>query len=229
MRLRAGRFPFRNGPGRKRIIHSSTGSRRTRHTEPRGSWRETPPSRERYASSGFNERKKVITRQRSQMEPERKTRRSAHPRRRSAESGQRRRPDLTSVLTAQSCPTLCHPMDYIYSPLYIQSTGFPRPRILAWAAFPFSRGIFPTQASNPGLPHCRRILYQLTNREARPDLKVIFKCLSLIQWKPSNNLFIGRMEQDMGYSFPDQGQKAHCSQWKLRVLTTGLPGKPPSF
>ena len=36
-------------------------------------------------------------------------------------------------------------------------------RILEWVAFPFSRGIFPTQGSNPGLPHCRRLLYQLSH------------------------------------------------------------------
>ena len=30
----------------------------------------------------------------------------------------------------------------------------------------FSQGIFPTQRSNPGLPHCRQILYQLNHREA---------------------------------------------------------------
>ena len=28
------------------------------------------------------------------------------------------------------------------------------------------RGIFPTQGSNPGLPHCRRILYQLNHNES---------------------------------------------------------------
>ena len=28
--------------------------------------------------------------------------------------------------------------------------------------FPFTRGIFPTQGLNPGLPHCRQILYQLS-------------------------------------------------------------------
>ena len=28
------------------------------------------------------------------------------------------------------------------------------------------QGIFPTQGSNPGLPHCRQILYQLSHREA---------------------------------------------------------------
>ena len=29
------------------------------------------------------------------------------------------------------------------------------------------QGIFPTQGSKPGLPHCRRILYQLSQREAQ--------------------------------------------------------------
>ena len=29
------------------------------------------------------------------------------------------------------------------------------------------QGIFPTQGSNPGLPHCRQILYQLSTREAQ--------------------------------------------------------------
>ena len=36
--------------------------------------------------------------------------------------------------------------------------------ILEWAAIPFSRGIFPTQGLNPGLPHCRQILYQLSHK-----------------------------------------------------------------
>ena len=35
-------------------------------------------------------------------------------------------------------------------------------RILEWAAFSLLQGIFPTQGSNPGLPHCRQILYQLS-------------------------------------------------------------------
>ena len=32
-------------------------------------------------------------------------------------------------------------------------------RILEWVAMPSSRGILQTQGSNPGLPHCRRILF----------------------------------------------------------------------
>ena len=35
-----------------------------------------------------------------------------------------------------------------------------RTGILRWVVFPFSRGVFPAQGSNPGLLHCRRILYQ---------------------------------------------------------------------
>ena len=35
------------------------------------------------------------------------------------------------------------------------SMGILQVRILEWVAMPFSRGIFPTQGSNPGLPHCR--------------------------------------------------------------------------
>ena len=36
--------------------------------------------------------------------------------------------------------------------------GISQARILKWVAFPFSRG------SNPGLPHCRQILYQLSHK-----------------------------------------------------------------
>ena len=42
-------------------------------------------------------------------------------------------------------------------------------RILEWGAFPFSSGIFSTQGWNPGLPHCRWILYQLSHKGSPPD------------------------------------------------------------
>ena len=32
-------------------------------------------------------------------------------------------------------------------------------RVLEWVAVPFSGGVFPTQGSNPGLMHCRQIVY----------------------------------------------------------------------
>ena len=33
------------------------------------------------------------------------------------------------------------------------------------------QGIFPTQGSNPGLPHCRRIFYQLNHKESQRILE----------------------------------------------------------
>ena len=45
---------------------------------------------------------------------------------------------LKKVKVAQSCLTLCEPMDYTVH-------GILQARILEWVAFPFSRGIFPTQ------------------------------------------------------------------------------------
>ena len=41
--------------------------------------------------------------------------------------------------------------------------GILQARILEWAAIPFSRGS-PQQGWNPGLPHCRWILYQLSHQ-----------------------------------------------------------------
>jgi len=43
--------------------------------------------------------------------------------------------------------------------------GILQARILEWVAIPFSRKeIFPTQGSNPGLPHSRQILYWLSHQ-----------------------------------------------------------------
>ena len=64
---------------------------------------------------------------------------------------------LLQVKVAQSCRTLCNPMDYTVH-------GFFQARILEWVAFSFSRGIFPIQGLNSGLPHCRLILYQLSHK-----------------------------------------------------------------
>ena len=52
------------------------------------------------------------------------------------------------VKVAPSCPTLCDPVDYTVH-------GILQTSILKWVAFPFSRGFFSIQGSNPGLPHCR--------------------------------------------------------------------------
>ena len=62
------------------------------------------------------------------------------------------------VKVAQSCPTLCNPMDYTVH-------GILQARILEWVAFlSLLQESFPTQWSNPGFPHCRWILYQLSHQ-----------------------------------------------------------------
>ena len=67
----------------------------------------------------------------------------------------------SAVKVPQSCPTLCNPTDN-------KVHGILQARILEWVAFPFSRGSSQprdrTQGSNPALPHCRRILYQLSHK-----------------------------------------------------------------
>ena len=60
-------------------------------------------------------------------------------------------------LVAQPCPTICDPMDCslpgssVHEDSPSMNTGMGCHALL--------QGIFPTQGLNPGLPHCRRILY----------------------------------------------------------------------
>ena len=56
------------------------------------------------------------------------------------------------VKVAQFSSTLCDPIVYTVHGI-----------ILEWVAFPSSRD-FSTQGSNPGFPHCRRILYQWSHK-----------------------------------------------------------------
>ena len=68
---------------------------------------------------------------------------------------------------AQSCSTLCNLMAFT-------AHGILQATILEWAAMPSSRGIFPTQGLNPGLPHCRRVLHHQGSPHSRSSV-----CLSL--------------------------------------------------
>ena len=60
------------------------------------------------------------------------------------------------VKLAQSCLTLCDPMDYSPWNSPGQNTGVGSLSLL--------QVIFPTQGLNTGLLHCRRILYQLSHK-----------------------------------------------------------------
>ena len=66
--------------------------------------------------------------------------------------------------------------------------GILQARILEWVAFPFSRRIFPTEGLelNPGLPHCRQILYQLSHQGSPKILKWVVYPFSRGSSRPRN-------------------------------------------
>ena len=67
-----------------------------------------------------------------------------------------------NVLVPQWCLMLCNPMDCSLTGFSVH--GLLQSGILEWAAMPSSRGIFPSQGSNPGLLCCRQIPYRLSHQ-----------------------------------------------------------------
>ena len=65
------------------------------------------------------------------------------------------------------------------------------------------QGIFPTQGSNPGLPHCRRILYQLSHKRSP----------RILEW----------VAYPFSRDLPDPGIKPESPALQADSLTTELP------
>ena len=63
-------------------------------------------------------------------------------------------------LVVQSCLTLCNPMDYNSPDFSIH--GILQTRILEWVTMTSSRASSQPKGLNPGLLHCRQILYPST-------------------------------------------------------------------
>ena len=69
-------------------------------------------------------------------------------------------PVVVLVCSRSVVSDFCDPMDCI--PPGSSVHGIFQARILEWVAISFSKGIFWTQESNPGLLYCRQILYLLS-------------------------------------------------------------------
>ena len=71
-------------------------------------------------------------------------------------------PSVVLCLVAQLCPALCNPMycSLPGSPVHGDSPG----KNTGVGCHALLQGIFPTQGLNPGLPHCRWILYCLSHQ-----------------------------------------------------------------
>ena len=76
-------------------------------------------------------------------------------------------------LIAQSSPTLCDPMDY--NPPGSSVHGDSPDKNTEKGCH--VQGIFPTQGSNPGIPHCRMILYQLSYQGKEMATPLQYSCL----------------------------------------------------
>ena len=68
------------------------------------------------------------------------------------------------MLVAQSCPTVCNPMDCSRPGSSVHEIF--QASILEWAAILSFRGSFLIHGSSPGLLHCRQILYHLGHQES---------------------------------------------------------------
>ena len=79
-------------------------------------------------------------------------------------------------LIVQSCLTLCNPMDYSLPGSSVHR-GSPMDKNTGVGCHALLQGIFLTQELNPGLPYCRRILYQQSHQGSMLYQYVFSNCL----------------------------------------------------
>ena len=82
-------------------------------------------------------------------------------------------------LVNQSCPTTCDPMDC--SPPGSSVHGDSPGQNTEVGCHALLQGTFPTQGSNPDLPHCRRFLYHLSHqgKKRKKESEVTQSCPTL--------------------------------------------------
>ena len=85
-------------------------------------------------------------------------------------------------LVAQSCLTLCDPMDCISSSVHGDSPG----KSTGVGCHALLQEIFPTQGSNPGLLRCRLILYCLSHQGSPRILEWVAYSFSRGSSQPRN-------------------------------------------
>ena len=120
------------------------------------------------------------------------------------------------MLVTQSFPTLCDPM--VCGPPGSSVHGILQARILEWITIPYSRGIFPTQESNLGLLHCRRILFNLSH-QGSPGMGSKGGDLSEIEYSSIfSPLFTGMLDtsnSDSVFSAKIKWVKECLHSWKV--------------
>ena len=98
---------------------------------------------------------------------------------------------LVKGLVAQSCLTLCDPMGC--SPPDSSVHGDSPDKNTGIGCHSLLQGIFPTQGSNPGLPHCRQILYFLSHQGSPTFSTYYVKMMILPHQLPCSYILAIRM------------------------------------
>ena len=91
---------------------------------------------------------------------------------------------LPECLVDQSRLTLCDPLDC--SPPGSSVHGDSPGKNTGVGCHALLQGIFPTQGLNPGLPHCRQILYHLSHQKSPRTLKWVAYPFSSGSSRPRN-------------------------------------------
>ena len=111
---------------------------------------------------------------------------------------------IRMCLVTQSCLTLCDPMDWSPPGSYVPGDSPGKNTRVGCQAL--LQGIFLTQRLNPGLPHCRQILYQLSHQGSR----------RILEW----------VAYPFSSDFPNLGIKPGSPALQVDSLPAELPGKP---
>ena len=83
-------------------------------------------------------------------------------------------------LVTQSCLTLCDPMNWLLpgSSVHEDSPG----KNIGVGCHALFHGNLPTKGSNPAIPHCRQILYLLSQQERIRIYSLLKKCSLKYNW-----------------------------------------------
>ena len=127
------------------------------------------------------------------------------------------------MLVAQQCLTFFDPMDC--SPPGSSVRGILQARILEWMPF-LSPGIFPTQGWNPGLLHCRQILFCVSHQASQFLLLISY-------WQVIDNSVGQKPGQGTsGWLFSSTQchlESFSCIQWARRSNKASLTWQAPQW
>ena len=123
-------------------------------------------------------------------------------------------------LVAQLCPTLwdardCRPPgSSIYGDSPVKNTGVDCHALL--------HGIFPTQGSNPGLPHYRQILYNLSHQRSPLLEWLLLKKtrMSVLLFSISSTMFL--VVESMGRRESAQQQDGHIGRQQMKAVLMSM-------